>query len=225
MADAEFKKAFIVAAIGIPAAIVAAVLGTLITNAVTAGPPPPVEASAASGRTSSTPSAPAESSPTPLTTAAPESAPLVVPTKFAPTTVNLSDELSSQWCKRDGNTGFGWNNGTKTVAGKGHTGGFRCLVGYAPLVGYIDFAVPEGATSFTTVAGQSDDASNVGNTVRFEIIDAVSGTVLGDESLPFGSVANFNVPVSDMIRIRLQVSVDSSQPGDTWASWADPTFH
>lgn len=225
MAQGGNKGIFIASIIGIPAAIVAAVAATLISSNL-----PPDDATEPSHSVSSPaePTVPSSSlSPEPGDASGGQAAvadPATLPTEFVPVSVSLSDSVSTQWCKRDGNSGFGWNNGTGTIAGQGHTSGFRCLVGYTPVVGFVDLVVPPDASHFSVVAGQSDDASQVGTLVHFEVLDVVSATPLAQADVPFGAPVQFDVPVDQLVRIRLQVSVDSSQPASTWAAWADPAF-
>lgn len=218
----KYKKILIGSIIGIPAAIFAAVVAGWIGQLISTPEPGATPTVAASEVELDEPTLRAAGPGTPTATGDPASE---APAVFAPVTVELSDSVATQSCKRSGNSGFGWNDGVGTIAGVGYVGGFRCLMGYSPALGYVDFTVPAGATEFSTTVGQSDDASWTGSVVRFEIIDVANGSVLAVSDLAFAQSALLEVQVTSTVRLRLQAS--TTTPADetsTWASFGDPTF-
>lgn len=94
--------------------------------------------------------------------------------------------------------------------------------------GTIDYLVPEGATRFTAVAGQPDDASNTTVVVRFRVTNTSSGEVLASQDLAYGQGAPIDVPLAGAIRVTLRIDVISYviSPKDQRgaAAWAEPTF-
>jgi hypothetical protein len=147
---------------------------------------------------------------------------------FAPVAVSLGDAVFTASCEIENWSGYWWENAAPSIGGTPHPGGFTCRVIYNSASGHVDFLVPAGATRFTVAAGQLDSAPNLTLTMRFSLINTVSGEVLASSDLGYGQAADFDVPVSGVLRLTLNVNmlshVTSTQDLAGIAAWGDPTF-
>lgn len=103
--------------------------------------------------------------------------------------------------------------------------GFACRMTGEHATGSVDYVVPQGVTKFTAMVGQSEGSQTSDAVVTFEVIDVTAGKTLETRELPLGEAVDLDVPVADVTRIRLQVTV-TKQNGSTelWAAWANPRF-
>jgi hypothetical protein len=147
---------------------------------------------------------------------------------LTPRVVSTSDAVDDSRCAIPGWTGYPWEDGSPAIGGTPHVGGFTCDVAYTSTKGSLDFLVPAGASRFTAVAGQADDALNTTLTMRFEVINTLTGATLASGDLGYGRSMPVSVSVVGMSRLTLRVSMLSAgtPPREKLgtAAWADPTF-
>lgn len=148
---------------------------------------------------------------------------------------NLNDAATVEDCAWPGNTGYPWSDIKRidsyiSIAKQPYSEGFSCRMMRNMASGYVDLAVPQGANTFSVIAGQSDSSHDTDITVTFEVVDAYSGEILQTSNMSIGESVSFTVDVSSITRIRLRVTADAG-PGvestkfiDTRAVWANPTF-
>ena len=148
---------------------------------------------------------------------------------------NLNDAATVESCAWPGNTGYSWSDIKRidsyiSIAKQPYSEGFSCRMMRNMASGYVDLAVPQGANTFSVIAGQSDSSHDTDITVTFEVVDAYSGEILQTSNMSIGESVSFTVDVSSITRIRLRVTADAG-PGvkstkfiDTRAVWANPTF-
>lgn len=148
---------------------------------------------------------------------------------------NLNDAATVESCAWPGNTGYSWSDIKRidsyiSIAKQPYSEGFSCQMMRNMASGYVDLAVPQGANTFSVIAGQSDSSHDTDIIVTFEVVDAYSGEILQTSNMSIGESVSFTVDVSSITRIRLRVTADAG-PGvestkfiDTRAVWANPTF-
>ena len=148
---------------------------------------------------------------------------------------NLNDAATVESCAWPGNTGDSWSDIKRidsyiSIAKQPYSEGFSCQMMRNMASGYVDLAVPQGANTFSVIAGQSDSSHDTDIIVTFEVVDAYSGEILQTSNMSIGESVSFTVDVSSITRIRLRVTADAG-PGvestkfiDTRAVWANPTF-
>lgn len=148
---------------------------------------------------------------------------------------NLNDAATVEDCAWPGNTGYPWSDIKRidsyiSIAKQPYSEGFSCRMMRNMASGYVDLAVPQGANTFSVIAGQSDSSHDTDIVVTFEVVDAYSGEILQTSNMSIGESVSFTVDVSSITRIRLRVTADAG-PGvestkfiDTRAVWANPTF-
>lgn len=148
---------------------------------------------------------------------------------------NLNDAATVESCAWPGNTGYSWSDIKRidsyiSIAKQPYSEGFSCRMMRNMASGYVDLAVPQGANTFSVIAGQSDSSHDTDIVVTFEVVDAYSGEILQTSNMSIGESVSFTVDVSSITRIRLRVTADAG-PGvestkfiDTRAVWANPTF-
>lgn len=148
---------------------------------------------------------------------------------------NLNDAATVESCAWPGNTGYSWSDIKRidsyiSIAKQPYSEGFSCQMMRNMASGYVDLAVPQGANTFSVIAGQSDSSHDTDTIVTFEVVDAYSGEILQTSNMSIGESVSFTVDVSSITRIRLRVTADAG-PGvestkfiDTRAVWANPTF-
>ena len=148
---------------------------------------------------------------------------------------NLKDAATVESCAWPGNTGYSWSDIKRidsyiSIAKQPYSEGFSCQMMRNMASGYVDLAVPQGANTFSVIAGQSDSSHDTDIIVTFEVVDAYSGEILQTSNMSIGESVSFTVDVSSITRIRLRVTADAG-PGvkstkfiDTRAVWANPTF-
>lgn len=148
---------------------------------------------------------------------------------------NLNDAATVEDCAWPGNTGYPWSDIKRidsyiSIAKQPYSEGFSCQMKRNMASGYVDLAVPQGANTFSVIAGQSDSSHDTDIVVTFEVVDAYSGEILQTSNMSIGESVSFTVDVSSITRIRLRVTADAG-PGvestkfiDTRAVWANPTF-
>lgn len=148
---------------------------------------------------------------------------------------NLKDAATVEDCAWPGNTGYSWSDIKRidsyiSIAKQPYSEGFSCQMKRNMASGYVDLAVPQGANTFSVIAGQSDSSHDTDIIVTFEVVDAYSGEILQTSNMSIGESVSFTVDVSSITRIRLRVTADAG-PGvkstkfiDTRAVWANPTF-
>ena len=148
---------------------------------------------------------------------------------------NLNDAATVESCAWPGNTGYSWSDIKRidsyiSIAKQPYSEGFSCQMMRNMASGYVDLAVPQGANTFSVIAGQSDSSHDTDIIVNFEVVDAYSGEILQTSNMSIGESVSFTVDVSSITRIRLRVTADAG-PGvestkfiDTRAVWANPTF-
>lgn len=148
---------------------------------------------------------------------------------------NLKDAATVEDCAWPGNIGYSWSDIKRidsyiSIAKQPYSEGFSCQMKRNMASGYVDLAVPQGANTFSVIAGQSDSSHDTDIIVTFEVVDAYSGEILQTSNMSIGESVSFTVDVSSITRIRLRVTADAG-PGvestkfiDTRAVWANPTF-
>ena len=148
---------------------------------------------------------------------------------------NLNDAATVESCAWPGNTGYSWSDIKRidsyiSIAKQPYSEGFSCQMMRNMASGYVDLAVPQGANTFSVIAGQSDSSHDTDIIVTFEVVDAYSGEILQTSNMSIGESVSFTVDVSSITRIRLRVTanagpgVESTKFIDTRAVWANPTF-
>lgn len=149
-------------------------------------------------------------------------------TSFAPVTLSTESAVEYPWCITQYGNKHPWVDDAGPIAGVPYLSALACEIASAGATGEVQFLVPPGATRFTVVAGQPDDASNTSITMRFEVFDVVSGHILAAHDLAFGQSAAIDTPVTGLVRVGMRVGVVSfgDSPDKHWgrASWAEPTF-
>lgn len=209
-------------ALGIPAAVIAAVIAWNLTEGLRYDPPIAVPTSSRSSPGPSDPGpAPSSDDPSPL--------PTPVAAVFTPLPLTVDGAVGGERCKVDGNSGVPWREGEgSSIAGEFYTSSLECGLGRSGTVGYLDYLVPRGATRFTAVAGQPDDVRNTTLIVRFEVIDTVSGTVLAAHDLAYAQPQPLDVVVDGLTRVTLKVSLISwgvdPYESNGAGQFADPRF-
>jgi hypothetical protein len=148
---------------------------------------------------------------------------------------NLKDAATVEYCTWPGDIGYSWSDIKRidsyiSIAKQPYSEGFSCQMKRNMASGYVDLAVPQGANTFSVIAGQSDSSHDTDIIVTFEVVDAYSGEILQTSNMSIGESVSFTVDVSSITRIRLRVTADAG-PGakstkfiDTRAVWANPTF-
>ena len=148
---------------------------------------------------------------------------------------NLKDAATVEYCAWPGDIGYSWSDIKRidsyiSIAKQPYSEGFSCQMKRNMASGYVDLAVPQGANTFSVIAGQSDSSHDTDIIVTFEVVDAYSGEILQTSNMSIGESVSFTVDVSSITRIRLRVTADAG-PGvkstkfiDTRAVWANPTF-
>lgn len=148
---------------------------------------------------------------------------------------NLKDAATVEYCAWPGDIGYPWSDIKRidsyiSIAKQPYSEGFSCQMKRNMASGYVDLAVPQGANTFSVIAGQSDSSHDTDIIVTFEVVDAYSGEILQTSNMSIGESVSFTVDVSSITRIRLRVTADAG-PGvkstkfiDTRAVWANPTF-
>lgn len=176
---------------------------------------------------------PSDSTTTMLPTISPSPTATTTP-RFIPKDITLDDSATEQACKWGNNTGYRWHSlqnldiegETQLSLGNTvHTKGFACQMRRNEATGYVDATIPPGAATLTATAGQIDKSKDTDATVTFEIINISKdgNIVLETHTLTITEVAEFNVPIEGMTRVRLQATVHSNTPSvDLWAAWAEP---
>ncbi len=160
------------------------------------------------------------------------------PAETAATAVTLEfeDSLVVENCTNFSSSGGQWHAKPVKLAGEEYVHAFSCvpyitdatIANGRQSIGYVDFAVPDGAERLTGVAGIDDDSADTSMVVEF-IVQSVpeSGEPLFAETLKFGDVAALDLDVSGQSRLRFQVEiVDTEVYGEltdpvATASWAD----
>ncbi|MBD8024602.1 hypothetical protein [Microbacterium gallinarum] len=223
-----WRTLLIVSLIGIPAAVIATVVGGLILASLAGSSPG--SGPQAGSPSDSTPAAeiPRDAqSPTPEPETS-ENPSAVQTAVFTPMPLSTHEAADTTSCKVPGNSGYSWENEISPIAGVPYTFGMTCIMSRDNAIGQVDYLVPAGASRITVTAGQPDDESNTTTTIRFEVVDVLSGGVLAAHDLSFGQSASIDVAVSGLVRIGLRASMLSFavSPRDDWsrASWAEPTF-
>lgn len=127
-----------------------------------------------------------------------------------------------------------WVAGGLQISGEEHFDAFSCeLTMNSPndfYLGYVDYLVPEGAERIVGLAGIDERSEDDTMTMRFTITSiADDDRELMSETMPYGDDgARFEVDVSGVNRVRLQVEVLSSEhrysEADAWAGWAEVRF-
>ena len=59
-----------------------------------------------------------------------------------------------------------------SIAKQPYSEGFSCQMKRNMASGYVDLAVPQGANTFSVIAGQSDSSHDTDIIVTFEVVDA-----------------------------------------------------
>ena len=125
---------------------------------------------------------------------------------------------------------LGSSSETTTISQKVYNNGFKCKLTKTLNDGSVDILVPKGASTFTVVAGQSDNSRNTNVTVTFEVSNPLSDEVLDSASLPLGQAKEFRIDVSVIPRLRLKALAEASAGESTKNEinvqpvWADPKF-
>ena len=198
-----------------------------VTQIVTTTPTP---AQSSTSEVTETPSPETTPENTPKASDNPE--PSTKSTNWSP---NLNDAATVESCAWPGNTGYSWSDIKRidsyiSIAKQPYSEGFSYQMMRNMASGYVDLAVPQGANTFSVIAGQSDSSHDTDIIVTFEVVDAYSGEILQTSNMSIGESVSFTVDVSSITRIRLRVTADAG-PGvestkfiDTRAVWANPTF-
>jgi hypothetical protein len=157
------------------------------------------------------------------------SAPAPLADVFSPVPLTLANATERSDCDIPSMTGYDWDSEISSIAAMDYTSGMSCKLAYRETSGYLEYLVPPGATHLTVVAGQPDDARNTTITVRFQVIDTITGAPLVEPlDLVYGQSAALDVPLAGAIRVTLQVDVLSYEiePHEEVgaAGWAEPTF-
>ena len=89
--------------------------------------------------------------------------------------------------------------------------------------GWEEFNLGREYTRLTTTVGQNDNSSITGDVIRFTVYG--DGQKLDEVQMTFGSGHKFDLDVTDVLRLRLEVANLSSrsQSGVTKIIWGDPT--
>ena len=125
---------------------------------------------------------------------------------------------------------LGSSSETTAISQKVYNNGFKCKLTKTLNDGSVDILVPKGASTFTVVAGQSDNSRNTNVTVTFEVSNPLSNEVLDSASLPLGQAKEFRIDVSGIPRLRLKALAEASAGESTKNEinvqpvWADPKF-
>lgn len=185
--------------------------------------------SASDGKSTSASPPPTSTSPPASSTRPPEKteAPDGDGPSFVPTPLALDETVSREGCGND-SVRPGWNPSSPQIAGRGHPEGLECIVNTTPSIGTLEYLVPQGASIFSATVGQPDDVNNTTLTVRFEVINSSSGEVLAAREVRYGEAADFNVPVTDVLRLKLQTSLVTwtTEPSGLYgaAAWASARY-
>lgn len=222
------KRNIIIAGVGvlIPlVAVLANATGLVVNWRTLTADSPPAGTSATSGPPSAAVVAPQTSTMLPTDEAGPVPS---SPPRSRSVALTLEDADVVESCAHPGNSGYSWATSSPTIAGTPYVNGFQCLISHNPTTGSVDFLVPSGFTHFTAVAGQPDDTANTTAIIRFQLVDAVSGTILEEHDTHFGVAASFDADIGGILRIKLVTSyVSSTQPVnsfDTSAAQADTAW-
>jgi hypothetical protein len=92
-----------------------------------------------------------------------------------------------------------------------------------PITRWEEYDIGRDFGRFTATVGQADASQNTSRTVRFRVIG--DGEQLATRDVSFGSDAQFDVDISGVLRLRLEVTdLPGAGSGRTTIVWAEPTL-
>ncbi|NJP28882.1 MULTISPECIES: NPCBM/NEW2 domain-containing protein [Microbispora] len=147
----------------------------------------------------------------------------------AATSLARPDAVDVEGCGPPGGFTNDWLDRSVALAGSDEQfNAITCRVEKSGAVtGYIDYVVPQNATTFTAKAGIDRASPNTSARVRFSVVD-LSDNVLAQQVATYTNAASITARVSGVPRIRLKMTVvkSSGVSGSNFfrSAWINPAF-
>lgn len=147
----------------------------------------------------------------------------------AATSLTRPDAVDVEGCGPPGGFTNDWLDRSVALAGSDEQfNAITCRVEKSGAVtGYIDYVVPQNATTFTAKVGIDRASPNTSARVRFSVVD-LSDNVLAQQVATYTNAASITARVSGVPRIRLKMTVAKSSDvsGSNFfrSAWINPAF-